>query len=130
MMSMGQPKFLTSMSHMHTDRQTNGHTLLTYPRILISSHNGCPMLIILRVNDENDLSWIGLLVIFGILSLSMPNLGKVCLGPTLTSTPLKSLLMEEGMSFSLGFMSRMIESPLLGPAFGFMSIGLLESQSG
>ena len=34
----------------HTHRQTYRQTdIVTYPRILISSHNGCPMLIILRV---------------------------------------------------------------------------------
>ena len=46
-------------------------------------------------------------------SLFVSSLGKVRLGPTLTSTPLKSLLMEEGMSLSLGFMSRMMESPFV-----------------
>ena len=51
MISMGQPKFLISMSHIHTYRQTN---ILTYPRILISSHNGRPMLIILRVLDLDE----------------------------------------------------------------------------
>ena len=60
MMSMGQPKFLISMSHIHTDRHYRQTGVLKCPRILKSSHSGCPMLIILRVyvgrNDQVDFS--------------------------------------------------------------------------
>ena len=38
----------------HTHRQTyQQKDILTYPRILISSHSCCPMLIILRVNMQS-----------------------------------------------------------------------------
>ena len=66
-----------------------------------------------------------------LLYLSVSSRGNVCLGPTLTSTPLKSLLTEEGMSRSLGFMSSTMERPFFRPALGLRSMaGLLEFQSG
>ena len=46
---MGQPKILISSHFVHRDRHTDKRT---HPRILISSHGDCPILVKKSVNDK------------------------------------------------------------------------------